>query len=298
MKATATLDLINQMLHADQGARYRELLRETMPECEDAYRGEEDPFRSHFGASLAGRECARELWYKFHWTTRPSFDGRMLRLFNRGHLEEGRFIALLRMIGCEVWSHTEDGKQFRVSDHDGHFGGGLDAVVRGFPEYPNDAVLAEFKTHNDKSFTKLLIEGVRAVKFEHYVQMQIYMGKMGLPRAIYFATNKNDDEIHAEWVEFDNATFQRFMERSGMIIRSPQAPKKINESPAWFKCKFCDEAPVCHNGAEPDHNCRTCSYVRLAEEGAWNCTNPVCPGPLDKAQQLAGCSHYEKHGAY
>lgn len=233
----------------------------------------------------------------------------MLRLFNRGHLEEGRFIALLKMIGCEVWSHTPDGKQFRVSDHDGHMGGGLDAVVRGLPEYPGDAVLAEFKTHNDKSFTKLLIEGVRAVKFEHYVQMQIYMGKMGLPRAIYFATNKNDDELHAEWVEFDNETFQRFMDRSGIIIRSPQAPKKINESPGWFKCKFCDEAPVCHNGVEPDHNCRTCNHVELGPEGTWICTNPAVLAEaetqgwqeaieLSKESQLKGCEHWTKHASY
>ena len=78
--ATQTLATIAAHLERDQGAAFRRHLRHLMPQAEDAYRDEEDAFRSHLGASLIGRECARELWYSFRWTTKPSFEGRMIRL--------------------------------------------------------------------------------------------------------------------------------------------------------------------------------------------------------------------------
>lgn len=72
------------------------------------------PFRAHLGGSLIGRKCERELYYSFRWFRRPSFAGRMLRLFDRGHKEEFRFVAYLRSIGINVreysqslWYHAE-----------------------------------------------------------------------------------------------------------------------------------------------------------------------------------------------
>lgn len=304
MKAVATLEKIEQFMWQDQGARFRQLQRNCLAACEDAFRGDEDPFRSHYGASLAGRECDRELWYKYHWTTAKKFDGRMIRLFNRGHLEEGRFIALLLMIGCEVWSHDADGNQFRISDFGGHLGGGLDCVIRGLPECPDTPVLGEFKTHGDKSFTALLIKGVKESKPEHYVQMTLYMGKNGLTRAIYFAVNKNTDEIHAEWVTFNQLDYDRYMERSGRIIFAKVAPKRISESPGWFKCKMCDEASTCHSGAEPSRNCRTCQWSYPAPEGGWFCMEITAEAEygdhveLSKVDQLRGCDKWKKHESY
>lgn len=61
-----------------------------------------DGFRSHLGASEIGDECQRKLWYRFRWFYTPKFDPRLKRLFNRGHLEEDRFVDYLRGIGCEV----------------------------------------------------------------------------------------------------------------------------------------------------------------------------------------------------
>lgn len=299
--AAQTLAAISVAMEKDQGARYRTLLRELMPLAEDAYRGEEDAFRSHLGASLIGRECARELWYSFHWTTAPTFEGRMLRLFNRGHLEEPRMVALLRLIGCTVWQLDENGKQFRVSGYKGHFGGSMDGVVLGLPEMPDEPALAEFKTHNDKSFQKLKGDGVREAKLEHYVQMQIYMGKNALRWALYMAVNKNDDDLYAELVAFDRETFERFDQRAAGIIDAQEAPPRISESPGWYKCKICPFAPVCHGAALPDVNCRTCRWSTPVEGGKWVCENPkvmaehgqTTPVELDKETQLRGCPHYE-----
>ena len=305
--ATQTLATIAAHLERDQGAAFRRHLRHLMPQAEDAYRDEEGAFRSHLGASIIGRECAREIWYSFRWVTKPRFDGRMIRLFNRGHLEEPRMVALLLMIGCTVWQFDEEGNQFRITGYKGHFGGGMDGVILGIPEIPDEPVLGEFKTHNDRSFQKLKGEGVREAKFEHYVQMQMYMGKNGFRWALYMAVNKNDDELYAELVAFDQAVYDRFQERSAMIIDATEPPPRINNSPGWYKCKFCPFAPVCHGAAMPEKNCRRCRWSIPVDGGKWVCRNPKVIGALKeqgyhddqweltKEAQLRGCDDYQLH---
>lgn len=58
--------------------------------------------RSHLGASMIGRKCLREVWYGYRWSWRVMFEGRVLRLFNRGHEEEPRFVRWLERVGATV----------------------------------------------------------------------------------------------------------------------------------------------------------------------------------------------------
>lgn len=288
----------------DQGAAYRQNLQRVLPHIGDAYRGHDDPFRTHLGASVIGKECTRSIWYGFRWATIPKFGGRMLRLFNRGHLEEGRIIAALLAIGVQVFQQDAEGKQFRISDVGGHFGGSGDGVVIDIPDLPpGSPALLECKTHNDKSFAKLKKEGVRAAKFEHFVQMQVYSRKMGIPVALYVAVNKNDDELYMEVVHLDTGVADRFIDRGRQVIMMREAPKRISESPGWFECAWCDHKPVCHLKAAPARNCRTCMHSEARDDGKWYCTNPEEivraemqgweePIELLKEVQLAGCNHY------
>ena len=297
--AHKTLAAIEEAFQKDQGACYRGWLGQLMPLAGDAYDTKDEPFRSHLGASLIGRECSRELWYSFHWATRKKFEGRMLRLFNRGHLEEPRFIALFKMIGCDFWQVDANGKQFRITGHKGHFGGSMDGVVRGIPDMPDIPMLAEFKTHGEKSFIKLQESGVMGAKWEHFIQMQVYMGKNGLTWAIYGAVNKNTDALHLELVQFDQVQYDRYLARAVMVIDSRDPPPKINNSPGWFKCKMCDQAPVCHGKDLPDRNCRTCKWVDVDDNARWICNVPTPPDgggldrPLSKDEQLQTCTLYE-----
>ena len=313
--ATKTLQSIEEFIEKDQGAKYRGFLQKVMPHIGDAYRSEEEVgFRSHLGASLIGRECGRELWYGFRWTMKARFSGRMNRLFNRGHMEEGRFIAILLTIGCEVFQQDANGKQFRISEYGGHFGGSGDGVVVGLPDLPPGVpALSEFKTHNDKSFAKLVKEGVRAAKFEHWIQMQVYMRKMGLAVAVYFAVNKNDDHIHAELVYLDSAKADEAIHRAGKIIMMQQAPDKLSKSPTFFGCNFCNFKPICKQGAPVERNCRTCMYAEPRIDGPmagqWMCenkgrqlellfpdTNPLKETfALTKERQLMACERYVKN---
>lgn len=298
-------------------------LGRVLPHIGDAYREGEESFRTHMGASLIGHECPREIWYGFRWTTKPHFPGRILRLFNRGHLEEGRFIALHLMCGFQVYQQDAQGKQFRISHAGGHFGGSGDGVVIGLPELePGQAALCEFKTHSDKSFielagsnwkdyvdalcgrpttakdTSFTGKGVREAKFEHYVQMQMYMRKMGLAVALYEAVNKNDDSIYSELVFLDSMLADQFLERGQLLVFAETPPARIGKSIGFYKCRFCDHKAVCHQQAAPAVNCRTCKHSRVVADGTWACVHPTQWGigdshTLPKEIQFTACPSYE-----
>lgn len=311
--AVQTMAAIEECVRRDQGNTYRMWLERVIPHIGDAYRSDDEGFRTHLGASVIGDECERKVWYGFRWATKPMFEGRLLRLFNRGHLEEARFIALMLTIGCEVYQQDEHGKQFRISDHGGHFGGSLDSKLIGIPDLPPGTVaLGEYKTHNDKSFQNVKANGVREAKPEHYTQMQIYMRKQMLSYGVYFAVNKNDDEIWAEVVPIDHTHADGQIARAGKIIFMQTAPAKLSKSPGFFKCKWCDHRPVCHLSAPPARNCRTCQHAIPLEDGRWSCTSEARQmtmlfGPRpgvsdegenyfpDKKRQLRGCDYWEKH---
>lgn len=306
--AVKTINLIEEMIRADQGAAYRGHLGKIIPEMKDAYRSEPETFRSHLGASLVGTKCARAIWYGFHWATKSDFSGRILRLFNRGHLEEARFIAMLQTIGVHVVQADENGNQYRISGANGHYGGSGDGVAFGIPDLsPGMWALLEFKTHNDASFKKLKEDGVRSAKFEHYVQMQQYMKKMGLGASLYMAVNKNTDELYGEIIPLDTPVADQFIDRGEKIVWLKRAPEKLGNppSPGNFDCKWCDHRPICFLGATPPVNCRTCSYATPLDtgNGEWGCTNPMfqvsafsnSPMVLEKSVQLTGCAHWAKH---
>lgn len=253
--------------------------------------------REHLGASEIGQVCMRRLVYSFRWFHRQRFDGRMMRLFNRGHLEEIRLIGWLRGIGATVWDITPEGKQISIQPSHGHFKGSLDSVVAlpaaTYGALP--AMLGEYKTHNDKQFNKVLTDGVRAAKPEHFAQMSVYGEAEGLHYGLYFAVNKNDDAIHVECVELD-WTLGRNLRNSKAkdVIQSSRLPGKVAATSAHFICKFCPMVDICHNGMAADRNCRSCSNSLALPDGNWACRKWQLVIPADKIE--FGCSDWQEFG--
>jgi hypothetical protein len=131
-------------------------------------------------------------------------------------------------------------------------------------------------------------------KWEHFVQMQIYMGKNNLLWSLYCAVSKNTDDLHMELIQYDPTQYQRYLDRSVMIIDATEPPPRINSSPGFYKCKFCDQQQVCHMPKVlPARNCRTCSNSRIADGGKWLCKHIGKLCELSQAEQLAGCDFYE-----
>ncbi len=291
-KADMTLAMLAASMEADGGNAYRAHLRQTIPEAHDAYKSDEDGKRSHLGASVVSGDCARALWYGFRWVQRSAPAARMLRLWNRGHLEEARIIALLRSAGLNYWQYDpHTGKQFRVADHGGHYGGSTDGASQGYPEMPSEYLLTEIKTHALKYFTKLVSQGVRRAMPKHYGQMQVYMDKLGFRWGIYFAVNKNDDDIYAEFVPYDQQEAHRLSRRAHLVITSATPLPRLRDDPTWYQCKFCDFHDVCHKRLDLHRSCRTCQHAVVADNG-WRCGAGTHAELLSKEQQLTACDAY------
>lgn len=291
---------------ADNGNTYRRNLGLVLPHLGDAYRDDEDVNgqRTHLGASIIGQECERAAAYSFRWATRARPRGRkgedpvdaharMLRIWNRGHLEEGRFIAMLLTAGIQVYQQDANGNQFRVSSLGGHYGGAGDGILYGVPDLPGMWSLGEYKTHSDESFTKLVKSGVRVSKPEHYVQMTTYMGRFGILYTLYLAVNKDTDHLYAEIVQYDGPIDEQFTERARRIVFGSVFPKRIRgASPGFHTCKYlCDHTRVCFGPDKPVMSCRTCQHGFAMPDGTWQCA--LDTRTLNKAEQIAGCGRYK-----
>lgn len=252
-----------------------------------------DDRRDHLGASVIGGECERELWLGFRWATRKNFDGRLLRLFDTGHLEEPRLVSDLRAIGCTVMDVDPDtGRQWTVrDDENGHFGGSADGVALGVPEAPKTWHLVEFKTSNEKKFKTLETKGVRETQPKHFAQMQVYMHLLGLTRALYLAKNKNTDELYCERVKHDAAFAIQTIEKARRIVFSPTPPPRPFK-PDFYLCKFCDHRGTCHEGALPERNCRTCIHSEPAEDGTWICAMAALVIPPEEQRKHHPCHRF------
>lgn len=234
-----------------------------------------DGHRGHLGASQIGDPCPRKLWYQFRWVKAENFDARMLRLFNRGHREEERFIELLRGIGCEVRDVNPDtGDQYRVSAHHGHFGGSEDSRVL-LPERYNitEWLLAEFKTHNLNRWELLKKKGFRKELSteKHWCQMCTYGNLDGFKYGLYLTVCKNDDNLHLEVVDIDISLGEKMVEKGGKIIFSRVAPPKLSMTSTHYKCKNCHFSEICHGSAIPEVNCRSCEFAEPTENKRWGC---------------------------
>lgn len=283
------------LMQADLDAACRELFKE-------------DP-RKHLGASVIGDDCKAKAWLAFRWVHFEEFDGRMLRLFNRGHEEEARFVRWLTAMGFQVWElDPQTKKQFRISGAKGHFGGSLDGIFRAPARYGiAEDLLGEFKTHSEKSYDKLVGPllsrvtmqrdrskglGVQRAKPTHYRQMCSYGRAYGFKYAVYCAVNKNTEEIYFEIVELDWREADDLFRKAESIIFSPVMPPKIAQVRTFFDCKFCDFVEHCHGNAVPSKNCRSCKLAVPVEGGQWLCTprNQVIPDEVIKV----GCPSWSR----
>lgn len=289
---TLTEQAIEAAIDSDKGNRFRMLLLKHLPRIADAYRQDDDTddFRSHLGASQIGNECERALFYMWRWAAIRSFPARILRLFNRGHMEEARFLALLELIDVQ-FHQPEDGGQERVSAFGGHFGSALDGVLWNVPDCPGEWVLGEFKTHNTKSFSALFSRNsVAACKPEHYAQMQACMHLRGIHKCLYMAVNKNDDDIYCEVVHYNHTVAKKILEKGHRIIFADKAPDRLSKDPSHFVCSYCDLNRVCHYEQTPVRNCRTCEFSAPVADGTWGCETHQ--RVIDKETQLRGCDKY------
>lgn len=274
----------------------------TVRAMRDARRAKADRRLSRrLGASILGHECDRYLWLSFRWAIEPEdFDGRMLRLFETGHREEARIVDDLKAAGVEIDAlDPATGQQFEAVFASGHGVAKLDGIIHaGLPDAPTKRHTFEAKTHNKKSFAKVLAEGVEKAKPQHFAQVQVGMEVFGIDDALYFAVNKDDDDEHAERIKRDPAKAGRLLARAERVVKAKTPPAKYSEDPTTFACRFCAGRSLCHGDEGPPRNCRTClhstpitaGFPEAGGDGEWRCER--FGRRIANDQAPVGCPHH------
>lgn len=249
---------------------------------------------NRLGISKLGEECERKLWYDFRWVAPPEkFDGRMNRLFDTGHREEDRVVEDLRAIGCGVEARDpETGEQFEFTTDHGHIVGKLDGIIENSVEAPDQRVVLEVKTHNQKSFDKLREKGVEKAKPVHFGQCQLGAHLSGLDATLYVAVNKDTDDIHSELVPLNRKKSQALLDKGERIVFAKEPPAKLKESADYPPCSWCLHRDLCHYSTAhkpvvPERTCRTCVHATPERDSTWSCGKHSWV--LDKERQEKGC---------
>lgn len=249
-----------------------------------------DLYLGRIGASFLGEECVRQIWLDWRGFAREQFEGRMLRLFETGHLQEARIVEDLRRAGFAVWDKQEDGRQYEFRDGSGHFVTKVDGVVKDVPESGKPHLL-EVKTHNKNSFSSLTKKGVQEAKPTHYAQMQISMALGGFARALYVAVCKDDEQFYVERIKEDKAEQDKLKAKITKLVEARLRPAGISDDGSSFGCKFCSMKAVCVKEVAPLRHCRTCTMCTPGPEGKWVCE--LNKDTLSIDRQRLGCEHYE-----
>ena len=179
--------------------------------------------RLYLGASRLGVACERAL--QFEYAKAPidhgrDIPGRMLRIFERGHVMEDCMVAWLRDAGFDLRTRKADGEQFGFSVADGRLQGHIDGVIVGGPAGFAYPALWENKCLGNKSWREL------------------EKNRLAVAKPVYADTM----EIYTEAVPFDAALAQRMSDRAVKVITATEAgdllPRAFND-PTHFECRMC-----------------------------------------------------------
>ncbi len=227
--------------------------------------------RNHLGASSIGDECWRKLWYTFRWVKLGQAEGRMRRLWNRGHREEPVFEEFLIWAGIRIKTiNPETDKQYVFSKVNGHYGGSTDgiAIITWADKLE---IIGEFKTFGSKYFEKLKKEKVKLSNPKYYKQMVSYGKEFKCRNGLFCAVNKDNDEVYFEFVDLDWSLADEMEKKATDIIYAQLPPPRISEQPAYWLCKGCTFNGICHHGEAVEKNCRSCVHAVPAEKAQWGC---------------------------
>ena len=249
--------------------------------------------RPHLGASMLGHHCDRWIWLNFRWAVKESFPGRIKRLFRRGHSEEAVMVADLKAIGVNLTKTEYD--QTRIA-FGTHIGGSVDGIIEGgVPGAEEVRHIAEFKTHNKRSFDDLIKKGVHESKPIHWGQVQLYMHGTNIERALYVAVCKDDDRLYSERIKYDKGAAEKLLDRGRRIALAERMPEPISADPSWYQCKMCAAQEFCHSSKlTQEVNCRTCAHSTPTSDGKWSCARWDADH-VEVEHQVTGCHAHVLH---
>lgn len=213
-----------------------------------AVRDNTDAPRNYIGASSIGHSCLRKIWYQYKGfesspgpRTQITFDiGKSLErlIFNYLKISSLRDDTQMSISGPSSMNNFLNVECEQLKEFNGH----LDALLI----YQNWSVILEIKTAKDSSFNRFKNHGLRKWNEQYYAQLQAYMGMSGIHKAVLLALNKDNSELHEEWVQYDSFYYQDLVSKAQYIEQQEEAPDRINKSPLFITCKMCQFKELCH----------------------------------------------------
>ena len=203
--------------------------------------------REYLGASRLGVSCERALQYEFAKAPVDAgreTDGRILRIFERGHVMEDCMVAWLRAGGFDLRTRKANGEQFGFSAIDGRLQGHIDGVIVGGPNGFAYPALWECKCLGSRSWRDLEKNKLAVSKPVYHAQVVLYQAYLQLHEhpAIFTAINADTMEIYTELVPFDAALAQRMSDRAVKVIAATDAGELLARAyhdPTHFECRMC-----------------------------------------------------------
>lgn len=234
--------------------------------------------RDHLGMSSIGND-KRAVWHEYRWSFPNDFTGRVLRIFELGHILEEVVLDYLEKIGIEVHGRQPD--QINYSDHGGHFGGSLDGAGIGVPGAPKTWHVIEIKTANDSRFKSLKKDGYKKWSPTYYAQLQLYMHYSSMKRALVCVYNKNTSEIHTERLEYKKLEALGLIQKAKEVLDSEQIPVSTYTDRSWYEIANykSDEYQAIYWGDElpANVNCRNCRFHMTDIDATHGCSFPSRP---------------------
>lgn len=203
-------------------------------------RAKSEASRNYAGASSIGTECDRALFYKYK-INKKILNPRTLKIFKLGNLIENEVIEMLRLANFEVFTHDENGNQFRFSE--GSLSGGIDGVIK----IDGDNYLLEIKSAKNARWNAMQKGELEMTERAYYAQVQVYMHFFKIKKCIFLVYNKDTSGIFSQKIFYDNFTANHFIKRSNEIYKMNDVSEAMREykSKEFFKCKMCEYSEEC-----------------------------------------------------
>lgn len=259
------------------------LAPKTIPETVDAhYDAQPQPFPSRsISAGAIGDPCTAFLSFTLRGFPNNPVFARLRRIFRIGHLLEDEVVNMLRAAGLRVWEKDPlTGKQFTYE----MFGGHIRAKADGQIEWESVLHILEIKSMNDAQWKKFKADGVRLSHPKYFAQVQFEMGLSKIQSAVIVAYNKDNSDLHAQVIPFDDFTYAGLLQRAELVLKNEG--QKIATDESDWRCKFCPKSNVCWQGAEVQKTCQTCRHSLAWTDRKWFCL-------LKKEEATAPCGDWD-----
>lgn len=256
-----------------------------------------EPPRDYLGLSGLGRECGRALWYGFRHAKKSSRPASLIRAAQDGFAGEKLMIERFKMVdGVKLEFTGKD--QLEFSDLSGFLAGHPDGLISGISPNIEQYHIWEHKQCQESKFNKLvkLVDGnestaLKGWDYTYYCQAMLYCYYSELDSHMLTCSTPGGRATISCQTESNTDLALQLIEKAKNIIFSDAAPQRINNSPSFYLCKWCEFSDICHTKTEvPQLNCRTCLHSTPETHGGWSCAKHDID--IDENFEHVGC---DKH---